>query len=93
MSSVEAEDLIARLSGGLHPADRDAFRRAAESALATPQCWGPGLIHRTVTAIWRNYFHPPTVEPRTTTWESSRRESSKLVSKPAVGGRPVRRVG
>jgi hypothetical protein len=31
----QAEDLIARLSGGLGPVDRDEFRRAAESALAT----------------------------------------------------------
>lgn len=30
-ADTDAEDLIARLSGGLAPADRDAFRQAAES--------------------------------------------------------------
>ena len=95
MPSADAENLIARLSGGLHPADRDALRRAAESALATPQCWGPGLVHRTVVAVWRNYFHPPADEPRFTTWEHDRRAASKLVAKPACedDGHPVRRIG
>jgi hypothetical protein len=32
VSSVDAEDLIARLSSGLAPADGAAFRRAAEAA-------------------------------------------------------------
>jgi hypothetical protein len=58
MFSPEAENLIAHLARQLAPADRNAFRRAAESALDTPQCWGPGLIHRTVVAVWRNYFYP-----------------------------------
>jgi hypothetical protein len=34
MSASEAESLISHLSGGLHPDDRDAFRQAAEAALA-----------------------------------------------------------
>ena len=34
MSSADAEDLVARLSGGLSPADRAAFRKAAENALS-----------------------------------------------------------
>jgi hypothetical protein len=39
--SVDAEDLIARLSGGLAPADCAAFRKAAETALVTsPKCSG-----------------------------------------------------
>jgi hypothetical protein len=60
MPAADAESLIAYLSGGLHPDDRDAFRKAAESALANSAvCWGPGLIHRTVTSIWRQFFHPP----------------------------------
>jgi hypothetical protein len=44
MSDTDAEDLIARLAGGVAAADRDAFRQAAEAALATGQCWGPGSI-------------------------------------------------
>jgi len=44
MSPADAEDLIARLSGGLSPADRAVFRRAAESAVASsPDCSGEGL--------------------------------------------------
>ena len=35
MSSVDAEDLISRVSGGLAPADRASFHKAAETALAT----------------------------------------------------------
>jgi hypothetical protein len=58
MSSVDAEDLIARLSNGLAPADRAAFRRAAESALATsPQCSGEGSTYRVIAKLWRSYFH------------------------------------
>ena len=39
----DAEDLIARLAGGLAPADREAFRQAAEAALASStQRWGAG---------------------------------------------------
>jgi hypothetical protein len=34
MSSADAEDLVARLSGGLSPADRAAFHKAAENALS-----------------------------------------------------------
>ena len=96
MPSADAENLIARLSGGLHPADRDAFRRSAEAAINSPgQCWGEGLIHRTVVAVWRDYFHLPTDEPRTTTWEQGRRAASNLVAKPACedNGYPVRRIG
>jgi hypothetical protein len=60
MSVVDAEDLIARLSGGLAPADRTAFRRAAENALAiSPDCSGEGSTYRVVAKLWRGYFHPP----------------------------------
>jgi hypothetical protein len=61
MSAADAESLIAHLSG-VHPDDRDAFRQAAEAALTQASVyWGPGLIHRTVASIWRQYFHPPVV--------------------------------
>jgi len=84
MSSVDAEDLIARRSGGFPPADRAAFRRAAENALATsPQCWGPGSIYRVAVPLWRGFFHPPTFEGRTTTWVQGRKPS-KLVTEPPL---------
>jgi hypothetical protein len=37
MSSADAEDLVARLSGGLSPADRAAFHKAAENAQSPPR--------------------------------------------------------
>jgi len=61
MSSVDTEDLIARPSGGLAPADRAAFREAAENTLATsPECSGEGSAYRVIARLWRSYLHPPT---------------------------------
>ena len=54
-----AEALIARLSAPLAPADRCAFRDAAERALTSPGCWGPGSAYRTVAQLWRGFLHPP----------------------------------
>jgi hypothetical protein len=89
---ADAEDLIAHLCGGLAPADRDAFRQAAENALATSSpCWGPGLIHRTVVSIWRIYFHPPR-EDRGTAWTSGKKKPSKLITEPPRDSRGRRRV-
>ena len=81
-AEAEAEDLISHLSRGLHSADREAFREAAEAALASSpgECWGPGLIHRTVTAVWRNSFQPST----DTAWDSGRQRTSKLIGAPAL---------
>jgi hypothetical protein len=80
MPAADAESLIAYLSGGLHPDDRDAFRRAAASALANSAvCWGPGLIHRTVTSIWHQYFHPPAMVEHRTGWDLADRPRSQLI--------------
>ena len=60
MSNVDAEDPIARLSGGLDPTDRAAFRKAAENAIATSsECSGEGSTYRAITKLWCGYFHPP----------------------------------
>jgi hypothetical protein len=89
---MDAESLISHLCCGLAPADRDAFRRAAETALATsPQCLGPGSIHRTVVSIWRIYFRPPP-EDRGTTWASGKKNLSKLITEPPRDGHVRRRV-
>jgi hypothetical protein len=81
MSPVDAEDLIAHLSGGLAPADRTSFRRAAENALATePQCWGEDSVHRTVARLWRSYFHPPTDTGDAGWYAKHQRPASKLLS-------------
>jgi hypothetical protein len=87
----EAEDLIAHLSGGLAPDDREAFRHAAESALAaSPQCWGPGSIHRALVPLWRRYFHPPADE-RAPAWNHRHRPSKLLDAPPLESGCDRRR--
>jgi hypothetical protein len=80
MPTPDIELLISRLSGPLDPADRPLFRRAAEAALAGSACWGEGQIYRTVTALWRGYFHPPTGHEMS---QSPRR--SKLVDAAPIG--------
>ena len=57
---LDAEQLISRFCGSLAPADRAAFRAAAESALAAIVCAGEGVAYRTLRDVWRAYFHPPT---------------------------------
>jgi hypothetical protein len=89
---MDAESLISHLCCGLAPADRAAFRHAAEDALATsPVCLGPGSIHRTVVAIWRAYFRPPP-EDRGTTWNSGKKKPSKLITEPPRDSRIRRSV-
>ena len=56
---ADPDILISRLAGPLAPADRDAFRRAAEEALTRVPCWGEGAVYRAVVSLWRDYFVPP----------------------------------
>jgi hypothetical protein len=56
---TDPDALIARLARPLLPADRAAFRRAAEAALAGIGCSGPGAAYRVVAALQRAYFDPP----------------------------------
>jgi hypothetical protein len=75
-----AEYLIARLATGLDSADREPFRLAAESALATlpPQNLGDGAVYRTVEPIWRRYFIPRSCGA--TAWDiGARKRGSKLI--------------
>jgi hypothetical protein len=44
----------------LAPDVRQAFRRAAEAALAVLPCAGEGIIYRTIAPLQRAYFDPPT---------------------------------
>jgi hypothetical protein len=82
MSTPDIELLISRLSGPLDPADRPLFRRAAEAALAGSACWGEGQIYRTVTALWRGYFHPPP-DMRHEIGQRAR-HSNKLINQPPI---------
>jgi hypothetical protein len=56
---AEVDAIISRLSGPLAPADREAFRRAAEDALTRVPCWGEGAVYRAVAVLQRQYFDPP----------------------------------
>jgi hypothetical protein len=82
---VDPDLLISRLAGPLSPSDRAAFRRAAEHALGALPCAGEGLAYRTISAIWRTYFHPP----RYTEWDIADEIAglcrSKLVNRPPIG--------
>jgi hypothetical protein len=80
-----AEYLIARLATGLDYADREPFRLAAESALATlpPQSLGDGAVYRTVEPIWRRYFIPPRAAPQRGT--AARGSEAASSSKKASG--------
>jgi hypothetical protein len=55
----DTDALLSRLAASLAPDDQLAFRQAAERALATSGCLGPGSAYRTVAQLWRGYFHPP----------------------------------
>jgi hypothetical protein len=58
-SDNNSEELISRFCGSLSPADRAAFRAAAESALGAINCNGEGIAFRVIRDVWRGYFHPP----------------------------------
>jgi hypothetical protein len=91
---VDPEELISRLCGPLAPADRAAFRAAAESALSAVTCVGEGVVFRVLRDVWRGYFHPP---PDSTTAHSFakhyRAGRTKLSSLPAIGADDPRTGG
>jgi hypothetical protein len=90
----DIEDLISRLSGGLDPHDRAAFRRAAENTLASsPECSGEGSTYRVITKLWRSYFRPPADTGDNGWYESDRRPPSKLMSEDPPQRRRRRIVG
>jgi len=73
---------LAHPSGDLDLADRDAFRNAAETALASsPHSWGPDSVYRVVVPLWRSFFHPPTFEGRTTAGSKAASRASSSPSR------------
>jgi hypothetical protein len=80
---ADPEILISRLAGPLAPADRAAFRRAAEAALAALPCAGEGIIYRIVAPLQRAYFDPP--DDRRAGWDIEQEpRHSKLRDAPAI---------
>jgi hypothetical protein len=66
---TDVDRVISRLAGPLEPAAREAFRQAAEEALAhiPHACWGEGLAYRVVAILQRQYFDPP--DDRAAGWD------------------------
>jgi hypothetical protein len=80
---VDPDTLISRLARPLAPADREAFRRAAEAALARVPCWGEGAVYRAV-AILRDYFVPPS--DTRAAWDIEQEpRNNKLTDRPPIG--------
>jgi hypothetical protein len=76
------DPLISRLACGLAPADRDAFRDAAESALAALPCIGEGIAHRVLRDVFRQYFRPLPDDARA--YGARHQRSSKLADGPPL---------
>jgi hypothetical protein len=86
---ADPDTLISRLAGPLAPADREAFRQAAEEALTRVPCWGEGAVYRAVAALQRDYFTPPEDGHAT----RIRHARSKLTQAPPLEhGRDLRRT-
>jgi hypothetical protein len=80
---VDPDLLISRLAGPLAPDMRQAFRRAAEDALARVPCAGEGALYRALAPLQRVYFDPP--DDRRAAWDIEREPRiSKLTTKPAI---------
>jgi hypothetical protein len=93
-SDLDAEQLISRFCGSLAPADRAAFRAAAESALNAIVCAGEGVAYRTLRDVWRGYFHPPSdQETGHHPFLPGSRRLSKLTDGPPIGAEDPRTGG
>jgi hypothetical protein len=80
---VDPEHIISRLAGPLAPADRIAFRNAAEAALARVPCWGEGAVYRAVAVLQRSFFTPP--DDNRASWDiTHERHASKLTRAPPI---------
>ena len=88
---ADPDILIDRLAAPLLPADRAAFRAAAEDALTRVPCLGEGAIYRAVAALQRIYFHPPP-DTRATSTGARHYRPSKLAMLPPVGADDARGV-
>src|SRR5262249_32292364 len=92
INDLDPDALISRLAGPLSPADRAAFRAAAEDALTRVPCWGEGAIYRAVASLQRTFRDPPS--DRNAHWDIDQEFGpSKLRDGPAIEyGGDLRRV-
>jgi hypothetical protein len=87
---VDPDLLISRLAGPLSPDARQAFRRAAEDALARVPCAGEGAAYRAVAPLQKSYFDPPS--DGRAAWDIGQdMRANKLTAAPALEhGRDLR---
>ena len=87
---ADSDLLISRLAGPLTPDARQAFRRAAEDALARVPCQGEGAVYRAVAPLQRAYFDSPA--DHRASWDIGREPRlSKLTAAPVLEhGRDLR---
>jgi len=84
INDTDVDSLISRLSRPLAGADREAFRHAAQDALARVPCLGEGAIYRTVASLQRAFRNPPS--NRVAHWGVEQElRPTKLKSAPPIG--------
>ena len=89
---VDSEALISRLAGPLLPADRAAFRAAAEEALTRVPCLGEGAAYRAIAGLQRRFFDPPP-DARHANLGARHYRPSKLTAAPPIGAEDPRATG
>jgi hypothetical protein len=88
---IDVEALISRLAGPLTPPAQDAFRRAAEDALARIPCLGEGAAYRAVSVLQRAFFTPP--DDLRAAWDITREPRTSKLTKLIPIGRDDCRAG
>jgi hypothetical protein len=85
INDLDPDSLISRLSRPLAcAADREAFRAAAQDALARVPCWGEGAVYRAVASLQRAFFDPPSEGRAHWDIEQELSNPSKLKAGPAI---------
>ena len=84
IDDADPDALISRLSRPLNVADREAFRAAAQDALAGLPCWGEGAAFRVVASLQRGFRDPPTDHRAHWDIEQELAQPSKLRDAPAI---------
>ena len=85
INDLDPDALIARLARPLaSAADREAFRAAAQDALARVPCWGEGAIYRAVASLQRAFRDPPPDGRAHWDIEQELSNPSKLKAAPAI---------
>ena len=92
LDDADPDSLISRLSRPLTSvADREAFRAAAQDALARVPCLGEGAVYRAVAALQRTFRSPPT--DHRAHWDIERpyhlEPVNEFVIDPDLGGDPA----